>query len=50
MHLNLAWFRASDSEAIFELPRDVDFMDCFDRPVKTSGGFVNMAKKAEIAR
>jgi len=25
-------------------------MDCFDRPVKTSYGFVNMARKAEIAR
>jgi len=23
-------------------------MDCFDRPVKTSCGFVNMARKAEI--
>jgi len=25
-------------------------MDCFDRPVKISCGFVNMARKAEIAR
>jgi len=31
---------------IFELPRDVDIMDCFYRPVKTSCGFVNMARKA----
>jgi len=34
----------------FELTRDIDVMDCFDRPVKTSCGFVNMARKAEIAQ
>ena len=33
----------------FELPRDVDVIQCFDRPVKTSCGYVNMAKKAENA-
>jgi len=36
--------------SIFELPRDVDVIQCFDIPVKTSCGYVNMAKKAENAR
>ena len=39
------WF-----DSIYALPRDVDVMDCFDRPVKTSCGFVNMARKAEISQ
>jgi len=33
--------------SIVELPRDVDVIQCFDRPVKTSCGYVNMAKNAD---
>jgi len=33
--------------AIVELPRDVDVIQCFDRPVKTSCVYVNMATKAD---
>jgi len=40
-------FRAG---SILELPRDADIIQCFDRPVKTSCGDVNMAKKAENAQ
>jgi len=32
--------------SIFELPQDVDVIQCFHRPVKTSCGYVNMAKNA----
>jgi len=40
----------SISHSIYALPQDVDVMDCFDRPVKTSCGFVHMARKTEITR
>ena len=36
--------------SIFKLPPDDDVIQCFDRPGKTSCGFLNMAKKAENAR
>jgi len=36
-----------DFGSIVELPRDVDVIQCFDRPVKTSCGYVNMAKNAD---
>jgi len=34
----------------FRTPRDVDVMECFEKPVKTTCGFVNIARKVEIAR
>jgi len=33
--------------SIVELPRDVDVIQSFDRPVKTSCGYVHMAKNAK---
>jgi len=47
MRLNLLRFRLF---SIYALPRDVDVRDCFDKPVKTSCGFVNIARNAEIAQ
>jgi len=35
--------------SIFEPPRDVDVIQCFDSPVKTSCGYLNMAKKTETS-
>jgi len=33
-------------DSIVELPWEVDVIQCFDRPVKTSCSYVNMAKNA----